>query len=67
VEVAIFTNVPGQSVFRERLVQKLLSYCKENLPEDLVPRALVVVDDLPDKLPDISLLQFLVSTKDPLT
>jgi SAM-dependent methyltransferase len=41
------TNVPGQSVFRERLVQNLLSYCKENLPEDLVPGTLLVVDALP--------------------
>jgi hypothetical protein len=47
VELARYTNVPGQNVFRERLVQKLLSYCKENLPEDLVPRAVVVVDALP--------------------
>jgi hypothetical protein len=47
VELASYTNVPGQNVFRERLVQKLLSYCKENLPEDLVPRAVVVVDALP--------------------
>jgi ubiquinone/menaquinone biosynthesis C-methylase UbiE len=47
VELARYTNVPGQSVFRERLVQKLLSYCKENLPEELVPRAVVVVDALP--------------------
>ncbi len=47
VELARYTNVPGQNVFRERLAQKLLSYCKENLPEELVPRALVVVDALP--------------------
>jgi SAM-dependent methyltransferase len=47
VELAKYTNVPGQNVLRERLVQKLLSYCKENLPEDMVPRALVVVDALP--------------------
>jgi SAM-dependent methyltransferase len=47
VELAKYTNVPGQNVFRERLVQKLLSHCKENLPEDLVPRSLVVVDTLP--------------------
>jgi len=47
VELARYTNVPGQNVFRERLVQKLLSYCKENLPADLVPRAVVVVDALP--------------------
>jgi SAM-dependent methyltransferase len=47
VELARYTNVPGQNVFRERLAQKLLSYCQENLSEDLVPRALVVVDALP--------------------
>jgi len=47
VELARYTNVPGQNVFRERLVQKLLSYCEENLPEELVPGALVLVDALP--------------------
>jgi ubiquinone/menaquinone biosynthesis C-methylase UbiE len=45
--LARYTNVPGQNVFRERLVQKLLTHCKENLPEELVPRSLVVVDALP--------------------
>ena len=48
VELARYTNVPGQNVFRERLVQNLLSYCKENLPEDLIPGALVVVEVLPE-------------------
>jgi len=47
VELARYANLPGQSVMRERMVQNLLSYCKENLPEDLVPRVLVVVDALP--------------------
>jgi hypothetical protein len=46
-ELASYTNVPGQNVFRERLVQMLLSYCKEKLSEELVPRAVVVVDALP--------------------
>jgi hypothetical protein len=46
-EFTKYTNVPGQSVFRERLVQNLLSYCKENLPEDLVPGTLIVVEALP--------------------
>jgi ubiquinone/menaquinone biosynthesis C-methylase UbiE len=46
-ELAKYTNVPGQNVFRERLVRQLLSYCKENLPEELVPRAVVLDDDLP--------------------
>lgn len=47
VELARYTNVPGQNAFRERLVQKLLSHCKQNLPENLVPSAVVVVDALP--------------------
>jgi ubiquinone/menaquinone biosynthesis C-methylase UbiE len=49
MELAKYTNVPGQNAFRERLVQKLLSYCKENLPENLVPSAVVVVDALPQR------------------
>ena len=44
---AKYTNVPGQNVFRERLVQHLLSYCEEHLPEEMVPHALVLVDSLP--------------------
>jgi len=47
VGVTKYTNVPGQNVLRERLVQKLLSHCKENLPEHLMPCSLVVVGTLP--------------------
>jgi hypothetical protein len=47
VELAKFTDVSGQNVFRERLVQKLLSYCKENLSEHLVPCSLVLAGALP--------------------
>jgi ubiquinone/menaquinone biosynthesis C-methylase UbiE len=46
-ESARYANVPGQNVFRERLVQQLLSYCKENLSEELAPNAVVLVDTLP--------------------
>jgi hypothetical protein len=49
VELARYTNVPGQNAFRERLVQKLLSYCKEKLPGNLVPSAVIVVDALPQR------------------
>jgi SAM-dependent methyltransferase len=46
-ELAKFTNVPGQNIFKERLIQQLLSYCNENLPQQLAPIALVLVDELP--------------------
>lgn len=42
-----YTNLPGQYLIRERLVQQLLSYSKENLTEELVPRVVVLVDSLP--------------------
>jgi hypothetical protein len=47
MELANYANVPGQSVFRERLIQQLLSYCKEHLPEEMVPHALELVESLP--------------------
>jgi ubiquinone/menaquinone biosynthesis C-methylase UbiE len=46
-ELAKYTNVPGQNILRERLVQQLLSYSKENLRAELVPQAVVIVDALP--------------------
>jgi hypothetical protein len=46
-ELAKYTNVPGQNVLRERLVQQLLSYSKENLSAELAPHAVVLVDSLP--------------------
>ena len=42
-----YTNVPGQNVLKERLVQQLLIFSKENLHEELVPSAVVIVDALP--------------------
>jgi hypothetical protein len=47
MELAKFTNVPGQNIFKERLIQQLLSYCNENLPQQLAPITLVLVEALP--------------------
>ena len=39
-----FANAPGQNKFRSELVERLLVHCKENLPEEMIPRDIVLVD-----------------------
>jgi len=46
-QLARFANVPGLAVLREKLIQQLLDYCRQNLSPDKVPTELILMDTLP--------------------
>jgi hypothetical protein len=39
-------NAPGQSKMRKELADQLMEYCRQNLPQDSVPREIILVDSL---------------------
>ena len=41
-----FANAPGQSKFRSELLDQLLVYCGQNLPQQIAPRDITLVDTL---------------------
>jgi SAM-dependent methyltransferase len=41
-----FANAPGQGKLRNELIDRLLTHCRQKLPEELVPRDIVLVDTL---------------------
>jgi len=45
-EFAHFANAPGQGKFRNELVDRLLTHCSQNLPKEMVPRDIALVDTL---------------------
>ncbi len=46
-EFVNLTNVPGQNKFRSDLIDQLLAHCRENLPEEIVPSKITLIDVLP--------------------
>jgi len=46
-QLARYANVPGLAVLREKLIQQLLDYLKQNLSPDKAPRELILMDALP--------------------
>jgi acyl-CoA synthetase (AMP-forming)/AMP-acid ligase II len=46
-QLARFANVPGRAVLREKLIQQLLDYCRQNLSPDKVPTELILMDTVP--------------------
>jgi ubiquinone/menaquinone biosynthesis C-methylase UbiE len=39
-------NAPGQGKMRNELADQLMKFCKQNLPQDSVPREIILVDSL---------------------
>ncbi|MGD1106463.1 MAG: methyltransferase [Terracidiphilus sp.] len=46
-EFAHLANAPGQLKFRNELIKQLLAHCSQNLPKELAPAEIVLVDMLP--------------------
>jgi ubiquinone/menaquinone biosynthesis C-methylase UbiE len=46
-EFVRLANAPGQLRFRNELVKQLLAHCSQNLPNEMVPAGIVLVDMLP--------------------
>jgi ubiquinone/menaquinone biosynthesis C-methylase UbiE len=42
-----YANVPGLAVMREKLIQQLLDYCRQNLSPDKAPTDLILIDAVP--------------------
>ena len=38
------TNAPGQGKLRNELINQLVAHCSQNLPEELAPAEIVLVD-----------------------
>ena len=45
--LARYANSPGRAVLQENLMEQLLNYSREKLPESMVPAAFIAVDALP--------------------
>lgn len=46
-DLLCFANAPGQEKYRSQLIERILTYCRQNLPSDLVPSEVRLVDMLP--------------------
>jgi ubiquinone/menaquinone biosynthesis C-methylase UbiE len=46
-QLARYANVPGLAVLREKLIQQLLDYLRQNLSPDKAPTELILMDALP--------------------
>jgi SAM-dependent methyltransferase len=46
-DLLCFANAPGQEKYRAQLIESILTHCRQNLPLDLVPRDVTLVDMLP--------------------
>ncbi len=45
--LAQYASSPGRAVLHEKLIEQLLDYSKEHLPEGMVPSAFIALDSLP--------------------
>jgi hypothetical protein len=50
-EYVRFANAPGQGKLRNELIAQLVAHCRQNLPQEAVPRDLKLVDTL-TRIPD---------------
>ena len=41
-----FAMHPGQGKFRKELIDQLLTHCSQNLPKEMIPREIILVDTL---------------------